>query len=320
MQAHAGLSLRVPRVLVANFDESWLRSHYAPAARRAISASTPKEERQLLVKEEVPDARIGAGLAVTMVSGGTGGWLPQADLFLGAGWTKRQVRDIEMAAPAGWKIHQKGSAFCSKVDIEDIFRALARSKPAGDGLLLLADRASTHTELDPATVADLEAHNCKVVYIPGGATSVLQPLDAGGCFRSMKAAFRRELGQTENILGCPHFYAVVQHYLREYGAPGQFRRCGWAAPTPELQELHKELRQLLRTGHPGEESSDEGSFVVDGSDEGSFVVDGSEEGGPGEGSTSGTSSSGATSSDQSSNEGNEGRRSRSRGRNRDREQ
>ena len=72
-------------------------------------------------------------------------------------------------------------------------------------------------------------------------------MDAGGCFRSLKAAVRRL--PTDNVLSDHGFFRLVEHYLREYSAGGdQFTRCGWGADAAGQQAVLEKLDEREPAG------------------------------------------------------------------------
>lgn len=204
-------------VVFYNFDETafssayWPRRQYVPLGHQPI----PGHGRE---------ANETATLGCWVNSAGKQN--PKPSLHLPKGYsgrtakTQKRLQKVIEAAGDAFHVfgHRQTQADCWSRCLE------LGTIEVGTAKVLIWDRAPTH-RLSNAEKIALKALDIYVVQVPGKTTKWFQPLDVAGPFRSIKAALRRRLAESEEdrTFFDAECYNIILHYLAQYSNRDTFK-------------------------------------------------------------------------------------------------
>ena len=139
---------------------------------------------------------------------------------------------------------------------------LSAERRAKARAILVWDQASTHTALGRS--GDEIAEKLFLYFVPAECTSLVSPLDVGGCFRSLKAAVRRSWFSRHTVpdgadpwaayaLNVLDVWLLSKGYAETYSEDRQWLQCGFCTSSDSGQHhLHSKLKRFLRDGGNGD--------------------------------------------------------------------
>ena len=117
------------------------------------------------------------------------------------------------------------------------------NNPHTQPTLLLLDSATPHTKAVEQLGPELAAQGVTLLLIPAKVTGLIQPLDASGAFRSIKAAVRNCFYGGKQTFR-PKWLQETIALLHSYSCLRTFELCGYTTGARDRQ--HRRLDTLLQ--------------------------------------------------------------------------